>query len=70
MVDNFKVGSDYNYDGTVEYDEGVPYLIFGLLLAVMVGAFLGSIIASSATVASVNEHYCTRYADTQKYIAC
>ena len=67
MVDNFKVGSDYNYVGTVEHNNS--YLIFSLLLAFMLGALLGSMIAS-ATVASVKEHYCTRYTDTQEYIAC
>jgi hypothetical protein len=72
MADYSKDGSrDYWYDGTVECkDEGVPYLIFGVLLAFMGGALLGSMIASSDTVGTVKEHYCTRYTDTQEYIAC
>ena len=72
MLDYSKDGSrDYWYNGTVEHDgEDVPYLVFSLLLVFMVGAFLGSIIAASSTVATVKEHYCTRYTNTQEYIAC
>jgi hypothetical protein len=72
MVDYFKDGSrDYWYDGTVEHsDEGVPYLIFVTLLIGLVGAFLGSLIASCSTVAMVKQHYCTKYNNTQEYIAC
>ena len=62
---------DYWYDSTVEHDgEGVPYLIFVTLLIGLVGAFLGSLITASSTVATVKEHYCVKYNNTQEYIAC
>lgn len=62
---------DYWYDGTVEHDGvDVPYLVFSLFLAFVVGALFGSMIAVSSTVATVKEHYCVKYNSTQEYIAC
>jgi hypothetical protein len=58
-------------DGTVEHDgEGVSSLVLSLLFVFVVGAFLGSMIAASSTVATVKGHYCTKYNNTQEYIAC
>ena len=48
----------------------ICYFIFGLLLVSVIGAFLGSLVTASSTVASVKKHYCTRYTNTQEYIAC
>ena len=48
----------------------VPYFIFSVLIVFFIGAFLGSIVTASSTVAIVKEHYCTRYTSTQEYIAC
>lgn len=45
-------------------------IIFVTLLIGLGGAFLGSLIASCSTVAMVKQHYCTRYNNTQEYIAC
>jgi hypothetical protein len=48
----------------------ISYTIFVTLLIGLGGAFLGSLIASSSTVATVKGHYCTKYNNTQEYIAC
>jgi hypothetical protein len=45
-------------------------IIVVTLLIGLSGAFLGSLIAASSTVATVKEHYCTKYNNTQEYIAC
>ena len=45
-------------------------IIFVTLLIGLGGAFLGSLIASCSTVATVKEHYCVKYNSTQEYIAC
>ena len=59
-------------DGIIEWkdENGLPLVIFTITSLLCCGLFTGAIIASSITVNTVKEKYCTRYTNTQEYLAC